>query len=379
MKNHFVISGTDVKNTVREALEQIDVEIVRPEKEDVLFKEAVDLVERLSAFHGNSFNIKESSGELLKQLVMAQGIPEETISTEGFMDLLTKVKNALTGRDDKGVKPTDKKPGAHIGEDREYSKEGQTAIKSLVVALDKYYLNDKWLNSQTFVTGQVKADDFSSSLVLDNKLGSDPLNNIDIARKRVNEWCREWEAIVGKLEKQVLDIDARVKKETAGASGDDEQAIAHVKAAIEEFKSLKNPLKEIPKFNGTSLGNLIPVNSNRHLGVTVQTKPTSTPTLPALTKEQIKHAAGIIKAIYNYKDDDEFIKGPTFIGWLDHSDGSTFSEWLHDVEENGEDVDEYYMYDHHSASWLFIEGAWDLIDQHAIAKALEKWIDRSIK
>lgn len=371
----------DGKSAVRSAMESVDAEVVQPMVEDGLFKETVELVERLAAFHNANSGVLESAGELLKQLVISQGISEASVSTEGFVDLLRNVKNALTGKDSHGVKGTDKKPGQYVGmhDKRQYGPEGQKAIDELVKALDKYYLNDNWLNAQALETEEINGSDISIHLVIDNKLGNDPLGNIDIAIKRVENWVDKWHPHVAKFEQSVVDIDNRVKKETAGADLDDQVAIDKVWAGIKEFKALKLPFDQMPKMEGTSLGNRVPhLNTTKHgseIDYEIKVKPTPVAKMAPLTKEQIKKAANYIKLIYG--KGDGLIKDIQWLSWLDHSDGSNFNDWL-DEADNGAFMD-YYMYDHHAGNQMFVEGSWDFIDDYTLAAALERWIDRSIK
>ena len=65
-----------------------------------------------------------------------------------------------------------------------------------------------------------------------------------------------------------------------------------------------------------------------------------------------------------------------WLKWIDHSDGSSFNDFLYDIEDDS--AEKYYTYDHHAGDRMFIEGVWDLFDEYSVAKALEKWIDRSI-
>ena len=366
---------SDGKAVVKAALESVENEIVRPRIEDCLLKETVELAERITTVHSNSPEVIESTGRLVKQLVIAQGISAETVSQEGLFDLITKVKNALTGRDSKGIKPSDRKPGQKLAEDREYTKEGRAAIKALQEALDKFYLNDKWLSNQTLINGDIKANDFSSALIMDNKIGTDPLSNIETAKKRIEAWSGKWYPIVKKFHDQIRMIDETVKNETKGAKPDDKEAIKKVHEAIVAFNNLRLPTEDFPKFEGTSTGNLIvAVDKHGYVNSTVTTTPISVDTLPALNKEQIKRAAEYIKLFYS--NDKSFIKEMPWLKWIDHSDGSSFNDFLYDIEDDS--AEKYYTYDHHAGDRMFIEGVWDLFDEYSVAKALEKWIDRSI-
>lgn len=389
MEQLFVSGNDDGKAIVRSSFEALDELVAKPQREDQVLQEAVELTESITSLHSDNFEIKAAAGELVKQLIIAQGVPEETVtsvSQEGIGELITRVKNALAGRDKHGVNKSDKKPGQKIDDthvDKSYTDGSKTAYAELVKNLDKYYLNDNWLNGQEFVTGEVNAKDFSDYFVIDNT-AYDPFTGSEKARDFIRGFISKYIPLVKGLADAVEATDKRVRKATAGAAQDDKEAIQLVKDAIVEMRSFTDPLTKIPAVQGTSLGNAIPSiktqGKTQYLGHEIKsdTKGKGHANLPALDKEGVKKAAAMIKQLLSWKDNEQYFPNTPSYNWLDHSDGSNFNEWLNEADDDV--FMEYYAhYDYHGGSQVWIEGIWYLVDENRIASALERWIDRSIK
>lgn len=368
----LVSKDEDGKGAIRAAMEAVHDSIVLPKRQE---KAIGAMTEALEAIKDASLgiNVDTAAESLLKEIYVSQGVDNARIAMEGFGDLLLKLRKAITGKDEHGVKPSDRKPGSRINGNERYSTEGKKAVEELKLHLKKYYLNDHWLNGQKFVEGSVKADDISKTFEIDGKVETDVLGSIDKAINRVNAFSVKWEAILKEVDKTVQGIDKRVKQETRGAAEDDEEAVEKVRQAIKDFNSIPDPLKRLPKFEGTSLGNLIPSIKNKELSVTTKVSPKGIAELPALNKEQVKTVANLIQRIYS----DGLIRDMERIAWLDHSDGSDFNEWIYEAD-NDVYMDYYDLFYHQNADVLWIYGIFDLIDTHALASALERWIDRSI-
>ena len=368
----LVSKDDDGKGLIRAAMESVHREIVLSKRQEKAIGSVADAFEAIrDASLGNRVEVAAES--LLKEIYISQGVERDRVAMEGFGDLLLKLRKAITGKDEHGVKSTDRKPGSRINDHGEYSNEGKQAVKELREHLKKYYLNDHWLNGQKFVEGPVKAGDISKVFEIDGKVETDVLGSIDKAVKRVNDFSIKWEAVLKGVDKKVQEIDKRVKQETKGADEDDEDAVDKVKQAIKDFNAINDPLKQLPKFEGTSLGNLVPVVKNGELSVTAKTPSKGIAELPALNKEQVKAVAKVIDSIYS----TGLIRDMGRIAWLDHSDGSDFNEWIYDAD-NDVYMDYYDLFYHQNAEVLWIYGVFDLIDTHALASALERWIDRSI-
>jgi len=306
-----------------------------------------------------------------------------TYSNEGFKELFYKVRKALTNKDEYGVKPQDRKPGAKVNDNPRWTPEGKAAVDELNKALDKYYLNDHWLNGQIFVEGDVKASDFSKAFEMDGKV-SDPFAAIKASVEKIKQYENRWLPMVAKVEAEVRRLDKQLANETNGAALDDQTAIDKVKVVIKEFEKLSHMAIDAPKFPGTTIGNHTLVVEKGRAGweilkVVVAKEPKGVDTLPALDKEGIKQAAQLIKKCYSYKD--PLVEEHPILDklrWLDHSDGSKFNKWIYDAD-NDVYMDYYtiFYYQGPDSDWAYPPSY--LIDDHQLASALERWIDRSIK
>lgn len=376
----FGSQSTEGKLAVNTALEAlIDVEVTQPAK-DELFGESVELVEKVVATHDDD-NVREAAGQLLKALVMTKGVDETLISTvsqEGLGSFITRIKNAVQGRDEHGVKASDKKPGTDREyKDRYWSDEGKKALKELKDAITKFYLNDNWLNGQTFVEGTVSATNIAEHLQVDGKLDQDPFKTLEKGIHNAKEASAKWFGVVKELEHKVSAIDDQVKKETKGAALDDKEAVKKVEAAISKMEKLVDIFDKLPRMASTSCGNRILGVHVYKTGKSVEaiTKPeiVKIETMPALDKNGVKEAAKwMVKLLEN-----EVVEWK-WLGWLDHSDGSEFNDWIYDADNDV--YMRYYDYFYHQgANRMYAEGPLALFDEYEVVYALARWIDRSIK
>lgn len=301
---------------------------------------------------------------------------KQTVSQEGIGDLITKVKNLVTGRDEHGVKGSDTKPGAVIKAEKSYSNEAKAQVKQLKDVIKRYYQNTNWISKQILVTGEVDGQGISPTLNFNGQLGNEPLTNIDKGISWADQWVDKWLAVVKERASKVKQINIDVVS-FFKANEDDDKREACVKKAIQQFKALPDPFSKFPKPNGCGLGNRAPVILNikargvtQWLGVKV-VKPLQEGNLPALTKEQIHTAGDLIIKLLDQEYDREYIS------WLDHSDGSVLNEWF---EEHDHLSGMYYTTTYHqSAEQIYLDGMNNLVDTYAVITALDKWIDRSIK
>lgn len=286
------------------------------------------------------------------------------ISAEGLSEILSKAGALFKTR-----KPDPNLPG----ESEDYRKR-QQAVSKFIAEMNKTYLNNTWLGKQKFSDGEIKAGDISSYFVIDGKLGDKPLDNMDLAKDRVKSFISKWEGIINTVHGKVKAIDSAVKAKTKGAAINDATALKIVSDAVEEFNAIQDPMKQFPQMTGTSLGNKVYSKVKENwLEVTVTKQPENYPTLPALNKEQVYHAATIVKALLN----GDWAPTIKWFSWLDHSDGHEFNDWLSDSDESLY-MKYYSRFDHHGAGerWTYsIEG---MFDEYPLAIALLKWIDRSV-
>lgn len=310
----------------------------------------------------------------------APGHPMLTYSAEGFKELFFKVRKALTGKDKYGVKPGDAKPGVKIDVKERWTPTGLAAVEELKTALKKYYLNDHWLSAQTFVEGDIKADDFSKVFEVDGKVG-DPFKNIELSIQRVIQYAGKVKPLLKQLDDRVQALNDGIARTTKGADLDDRGAVAKVEAVIKEFKDLAKFAERAPKFPGTVLGNrkLTTTDIRGSVGftVTVARPPKGVDRLPALDKEGVKKAAQLIMRCYDYNNPlipDDILD----FEWLDHSDGSDFNEWIYDAA-NDVYMEYYEIFYHQEANRLWVEPITWMLPEYELASALERWIDRSLK
>lgn len=325
--------------------------------------QAVSLSNTLMKLSPDDTVLHEHLGGVLTQLGKGTGV--EVVSTEGLTGILSSLSGFFKTRKPNGELPS------RTGD---YRKREAEAAK-FFAELDKTYLNSTWLSKQTFITDPVKAGDISTHFVIDGALGNKPFDNIETAKKRVQDFISKWEPVLKDLNGKVKSIDQRVKAETKGAALDDEAAIQKVAAAVKEFATLPDPMNKLPKMQGTGLGNLVLMKGkDGDLVATATTAPTSAATLPPLSKEEVMVAAKYIKQILKFEFDPEMER----FGWLDHSDGSAFNDWIYDADY---DVysDYYDLFYHQTADQLWVEAVDQMFSTYPLASALLNWIDRSIK
>lgn len=303
-------------------------------------------------------------------------------SQEGLKEFIKDIKQKITGKDEHGVKKNDKKPGIQINTaDKYYSNEARKSLKDLKLYIEKFYLNDNWLNNQTLIDSEIEIKDVCQELNFNGKLGANPLENIKNGISWRKSIIDKYIPHVKNFVKEIDQIDKTLKNKTNGTSPDDAdiaEKIKLVEKAINEMDNLPDPLASFPKINGVGLGNKYPTaekNKNGwELSIKVSDKFEKKDTSPSLTKEQIKEAANLILTVLELDDDFSGVNLP----WLDHSDGSKFNRWLQDTDE-GVFLQYYSKFDYHSGDDTYIYPLYHLIDEFATASTLERLIDRSIK
>lgn len=380
----FGSQSTEGKLAVNTALEAlIDVEVTQPAK-DELFSESVELVEKVVATHDDD-NVREAAGQLLKALVMTQGVDETSISTvsqEGLGSFITRIKNAVQGRDKHGVKGSDKKPGQKTDDEKvakRYSKEGEEAFAELSKNLDKFYLNDNWLKDQEFVEGDVNCSDFGDLFVVGGK-AMGPFEGLEAMKKHVDEVIIKYDPALKEFEKQLMEINDRLYKLAENPSVEDDELVDRAKAAIKQMGNLPSPLEKFPNISGTGMGNSKLVVRDGRLVVTPSSDPKGKglKELPALDKDGVKKAAKLIKSLLSWKKGEHYFNKMPDYDWLDHSDGSKFNDRLFDADDEVF-LDYYDKFDYQDGPDRFTYPVYKLYNEHRLASALERWIDRSIK
>jgi hypothetical protein len=324
--------------------------------------------------------VSAAADELFRQVALANGIRETVLSTEGiFSDLFGKMRKSMAG----------KKPQYRLSDENRFGKEASKNQQEVINAINKFYLNDKWLEQQKFVEGTVTAKDLSPILSVDGKISKNPLDNLEAGFKNITEFLNIWAPAVKKVENTYAAIDVKLKADIKGLkidvknlNGDDEEnetIETLLKEAIADQLAVPSPFKHFPVMKGTGFGNVVLVHDKKHNTVEdeVRGKVASDETFPALTKEQVKIAAGWIKKLLLDEDMDVFARIDS-LRWGDNSDDDDFNDIVNHYCDYLSDM--YYEEWHYeNASMRYIYSIYNLADGYVLAGALESWIDRSIK
>ena len=320
---------------------------------------------------------RQQANKRLQLLYAFRNARMSTVSNEGIGDMISSIGRFFTGKDEHGVRKEDMKPGAAVKDHTKwYTPDGKKEWDKLADTMKRFYMNPNWIDNQTLVTGTVDGSDISAALVFNGQLGNNPLGNVDKGIQYRSAFAKSWYPHVKKLADQANKIMDQLEKETAGAKGADEAAIEKVRQATKVLEALPEPLNNLPKPSGMGLGNLVPIVKKRdnliYLSVAVAKDPKGTDKLPALNKEQIKHACELILKLLDW---DPVIE---YISWPDFGDGSKFVDWIYDAD-NDAYMDLYDRFSQQGCDQIYMDPVRSLINTRQVAAALEKWIDRSIQ
>lgn len=300
-----------------------------------------------------------------------------TVSNEGIGDLIKNIGRFITGKDEHGVRKDDKKPGKSVTDHSKwYTDEGKKEWDKLKDTLTRFYMNSNWLDNQTLVTGAIDAKDIASAFVFNGQLGNDPLGNVDKGIQYRSNFGKTWYSHVKGLADQANKIFKQLGRDTIGAKNTGEAGVELVRKAIKTLEALPDPLDKLPVPSSMGLGNRIPAvgkhGNLKFLTVKVAKEPVTNGKLPALNKEQIKHAAELILKLLDWDPVMEYIS------WPDHGDGSKLSDWIYD-EDNDVYMELYDRFDQQGCDQKYVDAVRDLVDSRRVAAALETWIDASIQ
>ncbi len=293
---------------------------------------------------------------------------EVTVSQEGLGDFITSVKNLFSK----------KKPGAKLTDGKSWDEENRKELKTLADTVKKFYLNDSWLNSQKFVTGNVTAKDITSDLEFDKEV-KDPLANIEKASKELEAASAKWLPYCKQLDDKVQAIDKETKAKSKQAKTD-EEVIAVWKEGADKLSKLYASISFDAFPHGVSLlgGKLLTVDHSKtavdKFVILKNGEAKNLAELPALSKEDIKKAATVILGVLENKIPN-LAEDNTY--WLDHSDGDDETTRISDIDEGvyGAYYDNFY---HQSVEFSLMPDLSYYFDGFEVIRALERWIDRSI-
>lgn len=364
---------------IAQSFQSIQDDHITPAALGPVLENLADVQETISTVFGEGSPEVVSAEGLMRACVIKCGIDQTVVSNEGFSDLLRKVKYAVQGRDEHGVKAADKKPGTtNSGESPWYKPETKKAKVELINSIKRFYLNPTWIDKQELVTGTIPAKDFSAAFSLDGKAATDPFDSLSKAATKTNSFISAWNGHLKSCDVKMQEIDKKTKQ-LVKAAGEDSAKIEEIvsKAAAELMKIADSVNKAGPKLQGSLIaGYEIEPDKWGRLQL-VKSNPAATDVLPALDKEGIKKAAELIVKCLD--DSNPLFSFLERFAWLDHSDGDEFNDVVD--EHASYEYDKYYQAGYYQAVNERFDGirkiGYEL--NFIVAFALEKWIDRSIK
>lgn len=291
-----------------------------------------------------------------------------SISHEGFGDAINKIAKLFSA----------KKPEQLLGDDeKEHYKEMNKGANKLVEDIKSTYLNDSWLKKQSLVEGEISAGDFSMFLVLDGKL-TDPIGNLKETKRRWDKLQNWLKSNVGSYDREIQRIDNELHQAYDKLKNPTEEDAENLfKQAVDKINKLKDPLDGYPFSTLTFLRGRR-VEKGKQIDdlvglITVNKDPKqfdlSVEKLPALNRTDIKEVANILCLLLQREYFESFYPNGT-----DHSDGKINEN---DMNRTSSSFDEYYDLTYYQRMWdLYVPYP---IREDEIIRALERWINRSIK
>jgi len=386
---HIVDDSVDGKGEVRRliaSLESIVEDYADSHSHPTVFNDAVNLIDRLRQEHPEQKEAIYAAGELLKQLALAEDVPQElaekiNVSQEGLGDFITKIKKVFGG----SGKPT---PSKYKGKKRKefmedvktYDREFQFALNEFEQAIKKYFLNDSWLYKQTMVEGKVSGEGICQPLSIGGKFDGD-------FEKAIRDGLGRY----GKLETyrrecveyglKISSIDDKLCKQTSGLKVDneeDEKKVEElVRKEIEVIRAFKKPsVKGLPTeyMGGDVLKTINDKRFGEHYDVEPSKLKVESRELDALDRDGVKKAAKLMLEIIKFLE-DRVVNESWYMQGSTDDDGQDLRDFYDSVFA----VDEYYDVSH----WQTLMQLYDISELYNrlvnVLSALEKYIDRSIK
>lgn len=351
--------------TLMSSLEDIAGAIEEEKREEATLDAVLAMTDTVVKNNPDNVELQQSVATLLTQVGGTQGIEE--VSTEGLVGMLTS-SLSIFGR---------KKPRT-LPEKKEYNAKHREAVAKFVAELEKTYLNQKWLDKQTFVEGMVPASDIYQHFLVNDNITTSPIWNINVAKGSLEGFCKAWAQVLKPIATKVAGIEKRVEMACANKPLDDEAALEVVRHAVEELNAIPSPVSKLPKIQTTSLGNKVPtLGKYDRIDMVPTPEPTPVKEMQALAKKDAMYAAKLLKDMLTDPDWDPSMKLLWF-PWLDFKDGGRFTKWIYDADNNL--YDEFYgrfYFQSDPESWTW--GIMNSLNQYQVAVAVVKYFDRSIK
>jgi len=291
-------------------------------------------------------------------------------SFEGFSDMLKSIKSLIVG--DPKKKMDEAKNKAVIKE-----KHNHLDATGLDRYLKEYFGNSKWLSEQTF-NATVSSGGIAQELSVNGKfLGS--VSAVSSAVNDASRMCDKYHGQLKAMNDAVQSIYKDVKpKIIAAINEDDADKVKELgEKAIADFNKIPTPITDLKPTHSIG-GHMVFTEKveKREFDIWINRReiPVKAPdTIKALTQAEILQAVKLIEQLLPMYEQDYWFT------WLDHSDGSAFSDAIYDYD-NPLYMDFYDKWYHQGVCQVFVES---LPHPDSIAKdtiiALLLWMERSIK
>lgn len=311
------------------------------------------------------------------------------ISQEGISEILEKVKSFFSnnkkpkrpkrkGKDNKQV-------NFYTEQLSTYRKNKEIELKEFEGVLKTFYLNNEFLDKQTFVKGNIAASDITKNFILDSKYVPDFSKAVNDNFNRLSKLA-EYKKHFNDYIKQIEVIDDKVCKATSNLDPDSDEDIAKVDDILEKtvvtIMKIKSPAEYAKTLPKSYLPNLLlnvktydvfseGIGDHSYDVFSINNDGTVTPNeLPALDKEGVKEIAGLcLKVIEFFKHCAKWESGGSY-----EDDGAALRKFF----DASSFMDTYYELTYYQVLWDYdLSNLEDGLD--SILLAFEKYISRSIK
>lgn len=298
-----------------------------------------------------------------------QGLGQEdpTPSMEGFGDVVRKVKETFR-KETKEEALTEKAS-------KPYGAELRRALETLRKAVKQFYLNDRWLQQQTFVNAPVPAGGINDGLVFKDMVWADPHALCKTAFQAEQQFAAKYNHAIGTYRRSILDIHETVQQRHK--RGDDLKTV--FTDAIAAVNKLKLPEDVIGTTRVDLLGNTwVTVTRGKDTPILVHTKkfPKGEKVRGPLNVKTTKEYGEVMLAVIDTILPNKVFELGTFV---DHTDGDPLWGTAQEVAPN--EMNDYLD----ETSTTIMEDRYDNPQVEVteaklrLLSALEHWIDRSIK
>lgn len=283
------------------------------------------------------------------------GTTETSVSTEGFADAIRSV-----------AKLFNKKPKIQLMKDGKMDSDANKAVERLIQIIQKHYANPTWVNKQTLVTEPIAAKDITVNLTANNK-PCETIQDVRRVQKEMTGVLKNLNAAYQGFQSEIEALDKKVLN--AARTSDDAAEDAALKASV-ALDKIKMPDKRFQPKNASGFKNANIVLDGKTVVTVHKPEPQPVDTLPPLSAADILEAGKIMLEIIDRK----FLPSLALLGIEVDSDDRR--QALYDSGH----VDNFYdRITIHDFLDDYIFGALDYYDDPGLLRALEAWVNRSIK